>query len=561
MYTNVDCTGGRSDANYNISTLTSSPSTGQVNGSNLHPGDYAFGNPGFAFHQPPASTIAPYSLDLYHTSHDDSCLDKCLGVYGNPGMQRAMQTPTSNPRPRLASSIYPYQQPGGTGFHPQPQPFNTQFHIPFSDMGLNQGTGNELLMGNYFNAADLGISSQNPISDECVSVDTSNVSCPSNCCSTQVCQQEACSEDGTPCDDVDCLDHVPKVFDQIWGYDEARTMTQGWSPSANTSVQNQRCTHTNTEHDVALTLRDLGAPDAPNVPQDQQYNFSQYDCQLGGASGHHADLMPQPSSHNRSYSSVISTTPDLDSASSPVEEAIQAPALAGPFVCQWKCAPEGLGAQTQVCGQVCKHSAALHDHLCTHHVPMLDNKTNFVCSWKGCPRDSSKGFPSRNKLARHIFTHSGYKPFRCEICGESFSAQQALEQHIRTHTGEAPFKCDAEGCGKSFKQKSALTMHRRTHTGERPLMCDDCGKTFGESSNLTKHRKTHNPDPRHKCDYPGCSAKFIRADQLRRHQLGHSRVQRTRMIRQSQSLTPSIPPEPVQQQPLPNDLPQQAMPA
>ena len=48
-----------------------------------------------------------------------------------------------------------------------------------------------------------------------------------------------------------------------------------------------------------------------------------------------------------------------------------------------------------------------------------------------------------------------------------------------------------EFCGKIFKNCSNLTVHRRSHTGERPYKCDLCSYACAQSSKLTRHMKTH----------------------------------------------------------------------
>lgn len=48
-----------------------------------------------------------------------------------------------------------------------------------------------------------------------------------------------------------------------------------------------------------------------------------------------------------------------------------------------------------------------------------------------------------------------------------------------------------EFCGKVFKNCSNLTVHRRSHTGEKPYKCELCPYACAQSSKLTRHMKTH----------------------------------------------------------------------
>ncbi|XP_013771661.1 B-cell lymphoma/leukemia 11B-like [Limulus polyphemus] len=46
-------------------------------------------------------------------------------------------------------------------------------------------------------------------------------------------------------------------------------------------------------------------------------------------------------------------------------------------------------------------------------------------------------------------------------------------------------------CGKVFKNCSNLTVHTRSHTGEKPYKCELCTYACAQSSKLTRHMKTH----------------------------------------------------------------------
>ena len=99
-------------------------------------------------------------------------------------------------------------------------------------------------------------------------------------------------------------------------------------------------------------------------------------------------------------------------------------------------------------------------------------------------------FPPTNEgYKRHKRTHTGKKPYTCEVCLQTFSDATYFQQHMRSPTGEKPYKCTV--CSASFSQQGNLNTRFRTHSGEKPYKCECCPAKFATSANFKVHLRDH----------------------------------------------------------------------
>ncbi|CAK8691545.1 unnamed protein product [Clavelina lepadiformis] len=102
---------------------------------------------------------------------------------------------------------------------------------------------------------------------------------------------------------------------------------------------------------------------------------------------------------------------------------------------------------------------------------------------------TTKSVPKNHKLAIHLLTHTGDKPWPCVTCGQRFREEYKLKRHLRIHTKEMPIQCPT--CPRKLSSGTCLKTHMRCHNGEKPWICEICEKRFRSKFSLARHQVTH----------------------------------------------------------------------
>lgn len=135
-----------------------------------------------------------------------------------------------------------------------------------------------------------------------------------------------------------------------------------------------------------------------------------------------------------------------------------------------------------------------------------------------------KMFSTIQELKYHESMHSNTNSMKCNFCLQTFTCSRTLKFHMDQHKmkntlPDGRFKCDL--CDATFKLYGNLIIHRRSHTGERPYACNICGRAFSTSSNMKTHMNVvHSQDRPYKCQQ--CYKSFNSEARLRSHAETHS---------------------------------------
>ncbi|XP_046750150.1 B-cell lymphoma/leukemia 11A isoform X2 [Diprion similis] len=111
-----------------------------------------------------------------------------------------------------------------------------------------------------------------------------------------------------------------------------------------------------------------------------------------------------------------------------------------------------------------------------------------IFSGQGFPRSAGPDFGGLWLPSPHYLENNEFRK-ASKATTSSLSLQGLPSPLLKKERSGRNDTC--EYCGKVFKNCSNLTVHRRSHTGEKPYKCELCSYACAQSSKLTRHMKTH----------------------------------------------------------------------
>ena len=170
--------------------------------------------------------------------------------------------------------------------------------------------------------------------------------------------------------------------------------------------------------------------------------------------------------------------------------------------------------------KICNRVFRTHRHLKLHEITHTE-KENIDSDFRYPCSDCDKKFKNRITLKNHLSVHTGKRDFKCDVCDKSFRVQAGVYTHKKYYCKDSIKAFSCEKCPKKFTSPGDLAKHNTTHSGNKPFICDICNQAFSRAGNLRAHRNaTHFFEKLFQCTV--CDKTFSRSNQIKQHEMLHT---------------------------------------
>jgi len=178
----------------------------------------------------------------------------------------------------------------------------------------------------------------------------------------------------------------------------------------------------------------------------------------------------------------------------------------------------------EVCNKKLKSQEAKLAHEMMHKHGFHKNIPCGVCS---------RVFCEYSKLVRHIFVHTGSKPFRCKSCCKGFNQRFQLTNHeidclkkstisakanseiLKQTDCETIKQTDTENM-KQINNEVCIKVPNSKTKSRKGLDCHICHKYIADHSKMVRHLRSHSGPKPYACKY--CFRRFAKMEHLRIHE-------------------------------------------
>ncbi|GMS98226.1 hypothetical protein PENTCL1PPCAC_20401, partial [Pristionchus entomophagus] len=165
------------------------------------------------------------------------------------------------------------------------------------------------------------------------------------------------------------------------------------------------------------------------------------------------------------------------------------------------------------CGKICGDQRLLDQHKRIHYKDEMHH-----CPY--CPYY----FYFEERLERHV------KNLHADGKKVTYPTPKKIVMKKKGPTKDRPYAC--EHCGYAFKKVADLNKHVPTHTGIRPFNCNLCPTTHIDLAMLKQHQQRTHFVKNHEC--PTCLEKFMYREEMLTHREGthgYLRVNKIKALR------------------------------